>query len=137
MAATNSVVIDGACRLTIDASSTAGVHHAARLCGFADWRDRQHLRHVRHDYADGALRHGQHDPGKRDADQRRRTAADRLEAILDATPTGTVVDDKTLPRSATAFKTNLTEASDNHYNGAFLRVLLRRAARPVAEDCRL
>jgi hypothetical protein len=45
------------------------------------------------------------------------TAADRLEAILDATPNGTV--SASPAPSATVFKTSLTEASDDHYNGAF------------------
>lgn len=48
------------------------------------------------------------------------TAADRLEALLDATPTGAVVDDNDPDPLATAFETNLTEASNDHYNGAFL-----------------
>jgi hypothetical protein len=48
------------------------------------------------------------------------TAADRLEAVLDATPTGLVVDDNDPDPLATAFETNLTEATNDHYNGAFL-----------------
>jgi hypothetical protein len=34
--------------------------------------------------------------------------------------TGTVVDDNDPDPTATAFETNLTEASDDHYKGAFL-----------------
>ena len=48
------------------------------------------------------------------------TAADRLEAILDAMPGGTVVDDNDPDPTATAFETNLTEATNDHYNGAFV-----------------
>jgi len=48
------------------------------------------------------------------------TAADRLEAILDATPGGTVVDDNDPDPTTTAFETNLTEATNDHYNGAFV-----------------
>ena len=48
------------------------------------------------------------------------TAADRLEAILDATPGGAVVDDNDPDPTATAFETNLTEATNDHYNGAFV-----------------
>jgi hypothetical protein len=48
------------------------------------------------------------------------TAADRLEAVLDATPTGLVVDDNDPDPLATAFETNLAEATNDHYNGAFL-----------------
>lgn len=44
-------------------------------------------------------------------------AADRLEAVLDATPTGTVAASPA--PSATVFTTNLTEATADHYNGAF------------------
>ena len=45
------------------------------------------------------------------------TAADTLEAVLDATPTGTVMD---AGASATDFDTSLTEASDDHYNNAYV-----------------
>jgi hypothetical protein len=48
------------------------------------------------------------------------TAADRLEAILDAMPGGAVVDDNDPDPTATAFETNLTEATNDHYNGAFV-----------------
>lgn len=48
------------------------------------------------------------------------TAADRLEALVDGTPTGAVVDDNDPDPLATAFETNLTEATDDHYNGAFV-----------------
>jgi hypothetical protein len=48
------------------------------------------------------------------------TAADRLEAILDATPNGAVVDDNDPDPSTTAFETNLSEATNDHYNGAFV-----------------
>jgi len=48
------------------------------------------------------------------------TAADRLEAVLDAMPTGLVVDDNDPDPLATAFETNLTETTNDHYNGAFL-----------------
>jgi hypothetical protein len=44
-------------------------------------------------------------------------AADRLEAILDATPTGTV--SASPAPSATVFTTSLTETTADHYNGAF------------------
>ena len=46
------------------------------------------------------------------------TAADRWEALLDATPTGAVVDDNDPDPTATAFETNLTLASDS-INDAF------------------
>ena len=48
------------------------------------------------------------------------TAADRLEAVLDATPGGVVVDDNDPDPTATLFETNLTEATNDHYNGAFV-----------------
>lgn len=48
------------------------------------------------------------------------TAADRLEVTLIGAPSGSVVDDDDPNPSATAFETDLTEASDDHYNGAFL-----------------
>jgi len=48
------------------------------------------------------------------------TAADRLEAVLDATPGGAVVDDNDPDPSTTAFETNLSEATNDHYNGAFV-----------------
>lgn len=48
------------------------------------------------------------------------TAADRLEAMLDATPTGAVVDDNDPDPTTTAFETNLTEATNDHYNGCFV-----------------
>lgn len=48
------------------------------------------------------------------------TAADRLEAVLDATPGGAVVDDNDPDPTATAFETNLSEATNDHYNGAFV-----------------
>ena len=48
------------------------------------------------------------------------TAADRLEAILDAMPGGAVVDDNDPDPTATAFETNLSEATNDHYNGAFV-----------------
>lgn len=48
------------------------------------------------------------------------TAADRLEAILDATPTGTVVNDADPVPTTLLFETNLTETTNDHYNGAFV-----------------
>jgi hypothetical protein len=48
------------------------------------------------------------------------TAADRLEAVMDAMPTGLVVDENDPDPLATAFETNLAEATNDHYNGAFL-----------------
>ena len=48
------------------------------------------------------------------------TAADHLEAILDAMPGGAVVDDNDPDPTATAFETNLSEATNDHYNGAFV-----------------
>lgn len=48
------------------------------------------------------------------------TAADRLEALLDATPTGAVVDENDPDPTTLLFETNLTEASNDHYNGAFV-----------------
>jgi hypothetical protein len=48
------------------------------------------------------------------------TAADRLEAVMDAMPTGLVVDDNDPDPLVTAFETNLAEATNDHYNGAFL-----------------
>jgi hypothetical protein len=48
------------------------------------------------------------------------TAADRLEAMLDAMPSGAVVDDNDPDPSTTAFETNLSEATNDHYNGAFV-----------------
>ena len=48
------------------------------------------------------------------------TAADRFEAVLDASPGGVVVDDNDPDPLATAFETDLAEASNDHYNGAFL-----------------
>ena len=56
MAATNSLVIDGALRVTIDASCTGGSITCV-ASPTADWLQRRHVRHVRHDHADGALRH--------------------------------------------------------------------------------
>jgi len=48
------------------------------------------------------------------------TAADHLEAILDAMPGGAVVDDNDPDPTATAFETTLSEATNDHYNGAFV-----------------
>ena len=48
------------------------------------------------------------------------TAADRLEAILDASPTGAVVDDNDPDPTTLLFETNLAEATTDHYNGAFV-----------------
>ena len=45
------------------------------------------------------------------------TAADRLEAMLDAMPASTVNDGSA---TTTSFITALTEASDDHYNSAFI-----------------
>lgn len=43
----------------------------------------------------------------------------KLKALLDGTPSGSVVDDDNPDPSATAFETDLAEASNDHYNGAF------------------
>lgn len=40
-------------------------------------------------------------------------------ALLDGTPSGSVVDDNDPDPTTTAFETDLAEASDDHYNGAF------------------
>jgi hypothetical protein len=48
------------------------------------------------------------------------TAADRLEATLDAMPSGAVVDDDDPDPTTTLFETNLAEATNDHYNGAFV-----------------
>ena len=48
------------------------------------------------------------------------TAADRLEATLDAMPSGAVVDDNDPDPTTLLFETNLAEASNDHYNGAFV-----------------
>lgn len=45
------------------------------------------------------------------------TAADKLEAVLDGMPGGAVAD---ASPTTTAFDTDLTEATDDHYNGAFV-----------------
>ena len=42
----------------------------------------------------------------------------KLKALLDGTPSGSVVDDLT-PPTTTAFETDLAEATDDHYSGAF------------------
>lgn len=44
----------------------------------------------------------------------------KLKALLDGTPSGSVVDDDDPDPSATAFETDLAEASNDHYNGAFV-----------------
>lgn len=48
------------------------------------------------------------------------TAADRLEATLDAMPSGVVVDENDPDPTTLLFETNLTEATADHYNGAFV-----------------
>jgi len=48
------------------------------------------------------------------------TAADRLEAMLDAMPSGAVVDDNDPDPTTLLFETNLSEATNDHYNGAFV-----------------
>jgi chitodextrinase len=48
------------------------------------------------------------------------TAADRLEATLDAMPSGAVVDDNDPDPTTLLFETNLSEATNDHYNGAFV-----------------
>lgn len=44
----------------------------------------------------------------------------KLAALTDGTPSGSVVDDNDPDPTATAFETDLTEASNDHYNGAFV-----------------
>lgn len=44
----------------------------------------------------------------------------KFKALLDGTPSGSVVDDNDPDPTATAFETDLTEASNDHYNGAFV-----------------
>jgi len=48
------------------------------------------------------------------------TAANRLEAVLDAMPSGAVVDDEDPDPTTLLFETNLAEATSDHYNGAFV-----------------
>ena len=117
MAATNSVVIDGALRVTIDESCTAGSitvrGFAPALTGAAAFiaaggTITQDARYSTDTGVNVTQISG-------DA-----TAADRLEAILDATPSGAVVDDNDPDPSATAFETNLTESTNDHYNGTFV-----------------
>lgn len=43
----------------------------------------------------------------------------KMKALLDGTPAGSVVDDNDPDPLATAFETDLAEASNDHYNGAF------------------
>jgi hypothetical protein len=117
MAATNSVVIDGALRVTIDESCTAGSitvrGFAPALTGAAAFvaaggTITQDARYSTDTGVNVTQISG-------DA-----TAADRLEAILDATPSGAVVDDNDPDPSATAFETNLAEGTNDHYNGTFV-----------------
>jgi hypothetical protein len=44
----------------------------------------------------------------------------KMKALLDGTPSGSVVDDDDPDPSTTAFETDLAEASNDHYNGAFV-----------------
>jgi hypothetical protein len=43
----------------------------------------------------------------------------KMKALLDGTPSGEIATDAD-PRTTTAFETTLTEATDDHYNGAFI-----------------
>jgi hypothetical protein len=43
----------------------------------------------------------------------------KMKALLDGTPGAQIATDAD-PRTATSFETDLTEASDDHYNGAFI-----------------
>lgn len=44
----------------------------------------------------------------------------KLKALLDGTPSGSVVDDNDPDPTDTAFETDLSEATNDHYNGAFV-----------------
>lgn len=44
----------------------------------------------------------------------------KMKALLDGTPSGSVVDDNDPDPTATAFETDLSEATNDHYNGAFV-----------------
>lgn len=61
------------------------------------------------------------DAGALDIDNRTISAADltKLSALLAGTPSGSVVDDNDPDPSTTAFETDLAEATNDHYNGAF------------------
>jgi hypothetical protein len=43
----------------------------------------------------------------------------KMKALLDGTPSGEIATDAD-PRTTTAFETTLAEATDDHYNGAFI-----------------
>jgi len=43
----------------------------------------------------------------------------KMKALLDGTPSGSVIDDNDPDPTTTAFETDLAEASNDHYNGAF------------------
>jgi len=119
MAGTNDIVIDGATRVVIDASCTAGDvtvrGFASAIAGAAAFEDAPndgHITQTARFATDNTI----------DADMikisRDSVAADRLEAMLDATPFGIVVDDNDPDPSATAFETNLSMSSDG-INNAF------------------
>ena len=135
MAATNSVVIDGALRVTIDATSTAGSitvrGFAPALTGASTFTTAPNTGTITQDarYSIDAI-NAEVDaafntaiPGSPTADSvnERIATMDTSIALMRALiAAGTVVDDNDPDPTATAFETNLTEASNDHYNGAFL-----------------
>lgn len=105
-AALNNALIDGGDTLDVNVTEISGDSTAADNC---------ELMFDGAGYAGGTTKLGV-DAVAISGDS---TAADRLEAMLDGTLSGVVVDDNDPDPTATAFETNLSEATSDHVNGAF------------------